>query len=195
MDTHRLEERGSQMFGGVESQVKSAEHRQRAARLTIRGGGQLWGISGALNSEVEVLVSAQTKKKAKCIHHVTDLKRAAPRTNTHAIEYIWCEGQRTIGGIPLSALHISRQNRHIGPCSCVVWDHRPQPWAFSKHPAGRHRYVTWCYLLLCLQDSDIKNNNIHLSHICRQQGLQFLHEKDTQGASWVEQLRERGLTD
>lgn len=42
MDTHRLEERGSQMFGGVESQVKSAEHRQRAARLTIRGGGQLW---------------------------------------------------------------------------------------------------------------------------------------------------------
>lgn len=149
MDAHRLEERGSLSFGGVDAQVKSAQHSQRAARLTIRGEEQLWGISGALNLMVEVWVSGQTDKQTmfKCIHHkrVTDLGEVALWTNRRAKEYILCEVQQTIRGIRLSARRIFRQNHHTRPCSYVVWDHRSLPWASSKHPAGQQREdMMWC---------------------------------------------------
>lgn len=42
MKTHRLEEGGCLRLGGVEPQMKSAQHSQRAAGLTVRGKEHLW---------------------------------------------------------------------------------------------------------------------------------------------------------
>lgn len=39
-DTHRLQERGSLRFSGVETQVQSAQQSQYAARLAVRG--EVW---------------------------------------------------------------------------------------------------------------------------------------------------------
>ncbi len=63
MDTHRLEERGGLRFGGVGTQVKSAQHSQRAARLTVRGEEHLWVISRALTWRQKREVQVKPIKK------------------------------------------------------------------------------------------------------------------------------------
>lgn len=59
---------------------------------------------------------------------------------------------------------------------------------------------TWCecegYVPTIIQKSYKKTKiKRHLSHIGRQQGLQFLDDEQTQGANWVEQLLESRLAD
>lgn len=199
IQTHGLEERGSLRFGGVGTHVKSAQYSERAARLAVRGEDHLCVIIRVLTwwwkCEIQV-------KPITCIHCKTRLtwnSLLLKETEVQQSAYcVRCSGRQE----EFDYLRAIFGDKIVTLLLVALW-HKITDLIHELHQSilqgkkGKMATFTWCDVWRGIRAwSNTKwSRKSHLSHIGGQQGLQFLDDKQTQGADRVKQLLQRGSAD